>query len=154
MTRHDNHIAHRICCHDWEGFCTFHFTTRQNRNGRRLPPFLLSGGTVGSEWDWSPTDGDAVITDWIDSADRKFRSQIHMADRHPFVVGRCLGSSCEGDFKRQSAEIHSCYKLTWGRTNVGAFRKPTVNRVNGEVEAHKAAAIKIELFGDWQCSVW
>jgi hypothetical protein len=31
---------------------------------------------------------------------------------------------------------------------VGAFRKPTVNRVNGEVEALKAVAIKIKLFVD------
>jgi hypothetical protein len=31
---------------------------------------------------------------------------------------------------------------------VGAFRKPTVKSVNGEVEALQAVAIKIELFGD------
>ena len=108
----------------------------------------LRGEQKVSEWDWRPTNGDSLITDWTDSTDLKFRSQIHMADRHPFVVGECLRSSCERHFKRESVEIHSCYKLTSGRANVGAFRKPTVNRVNGEVEALKAVAIKIKFFGD------
>lgn len=148
VTRPDHHIVHRICCHDWGRFCSFHLTTRQKGMDGGYHPSYLRGEQKKSEWDWRPTDGDSLITDWTDSADRKFRLQIHMAVRHPFVVGGCLRSSCEADFKRQSVEIHSCYKQTWGQTNVGAFRKPTVNRVNGEVEALKAVAIKIKLFVD------
>ena len=41
VTRPDHHIAHRICCHDWERFCSFHLATRQNRNGLGCHSFYL-----------------------------------------------------------------------------------------------------------------